>query len=463
MTSKFHKSLALILVLVLALTLTAGIAVCAEPDLKPNIEGTYTGNYTEIWHTNGTPSGYSDTWDNEKWVVSDVDYSANTLVITQTSMTAAGLTTLTPKSYSFTVNPNGSVSVKLTTYFNHGGKWETDYLFADNKMTGTDTNFNENNTIRTLSQYSLTKESTDYTVSVFAGPARGGTVSGGGTFSRSSNDIITVKARANSGWEFQGWYYAGKLMSTNESYTFSTDSDMRLDAVFAEEKKVISGPRNADVKFSELYGEVLVGRDDGTGNIEWELAELGTVLEVNDIIKCEIESGCVLSMSDMTTFRIKEDTEIKMTSPEGKDSKIDLIMGNIWVNVTKMIKKGSIAVEMNQAVAGIKGTTFACEETGNTSTLLVFEGEVSYTSKATGEVVMVKAGEKCVADASGRMDKSDFDIELEAEAWGIPAEYLYPKSSSHTWIWILAALFVIAVIVVAAGAVILVAVKRKGM
>jgi hypothetical protein len=136
--------------------------------------------------------------------------------------------------------------------------------------------------------------------------------------------------------------------------------------------------------------------------------------------------------------------------------KVNLVIGNIWTNFKKMTGTGSMSVEMNQAVAGIKGTTFACEETGETSTLMVFEGEVSYTSKVTGEVVMVKAGERCVADATGRMDKTTFDIELEAEKWGIPAEFLYPESdNNYTWILILAgaviAVVVVVVIIVVAG------------
>lgn len=67
-------------------------------------------------------------------------------------------------------------------------------------------------------------------------------------------------------------------------------------------------------------------------------------------------------------------------------------------------------VEMVTVCAGIKGTTFVCEETGSKSTLKVLEGKVNLTSKITGKVITVNAGEMAVADASGNLNKSTFNI-----------------------------------------------------
>ncbi len=72
---------------------------------------------------------------------------------------------------------------------------------------------------------------------------------------------------------------------------------------------------------------------------------------------------------------------------------------------------------MNQAVAGIKGTTFVCEETGSKSTLKVLEGVVNLTSKKTGKVIFVGPVEMAVADSKVELTKKSFNIETEAKAW----------------------------------------------
>jgi ferric-dicitrate binding protein FerR (iron transport regulator) len=93
---------------------------------------------------------------------------------------------------------------------------------------------------------------------------------------------------------------------------------------------------------------------------------------------------------------MKPESELILSQP-GEQSKISLIAGKIRVNTKRMIKDGTMDVEMSQAVAGIKGTTFIVEETGDTSTLKVIEGEVEFTSKVTGKTKMVKGGEMITA------------------------------------------------------------------
>jgi hypothetical protein len=173
--------------------------------------------------------------------------------------------------------------------------------------------------------------------------------------------------------------------------------------------------KDSGIRVSDLYGEVLVRRGDNED--VWELVELDTILYVGDHIKTSGDSGCILSMLDMTTFIIKPESEIIITVPSGQDSKIDLILGNIYTNVQEIITHGTMEVEMVTVCAGIKGTTFVCEETGSKSTLKVLEGTVSLTSKVTGKVITVNAGEMAVSDATGRMDKSAFNIAQEAKKW----------------------------------------------
>lgn len=172
---------------------------------------------------------------------------------------------------------------------------------------------------------------------------------------------------------------------------------------------------DSGIRVSDLYGEVTIRRGDNED--QYDLLEIGSIIYVGDHIVTAQDSGCILSMLDMTTFVIKPESEIIVTVPSGEDSKIDLILGNIYTNFQEIITHGRMEVEMNQAVAGIKGTTFVCEETGSKSTLKVLEGTVSLTSKINNKAVSVSAGEMAVADASGNLNKSTFNIAQEAKKW----------------------------------------------
>ena len=119
----------------------------------------------------------------------------------------------------------------------------------------------------------------------------------------------------------------------------------------------------------------------------------------------------------MTTFVMKPESEIILDTPPEKDSKIKLISGNIWENVKKMLKDGSMEVEMSQAICGARGTIFVSEETGTLSTLKVIEGQMKFTHKITGESITVNAGKMAVADASGISELKNFDIATEKSLW----------------------------------------------
>lgn len=173
--------------------------------------------------------------------------------------------------------------------------------------------------------------------------------------------------------------------------------------------------KDSGIRVSDTYGEVLLRRGDN--EVYWDLLFPGSIIYEWDHIKTAEDSGCILSMSDMTTFHIKPESEIIVTVPSGKDSKIDLLVGNIYTNLKQIITTGTMEVEMVQAVAGIKGTTFVCEETGSKSTLKVLEGTVNLTSKKTGKNVSVGAGEMVVVDTTGNLNKSAFSIAQEAKEW----------------------------------------------
>ncbi len=70
-------------------------------------------------------------------------------------------------------------------------------------------------------------------IGVSASPAEGGSVIGGGDYS--SNESVTVKAIANSGYRFVAWTEGGTPVSTDASYTFQADGNRNLVAVFEQE------------------------------------------------------------------------------------------------------------------------------------------------------------------------------------------------------------------------------------
>jgi len=149
----------------------------------------------------------------------------------------------------------------------------------------------------------------------------------------------------------------------------------------------------------------------------WDVVKMGTIIRVNCHIKTDEDSTAKISFSDMTTFEMKPESEIVIDTPPQKDSKLKLLAGNIWANVKKMVKDGTMEVHMGQAVAGIKGTTLVLEEKEGISTLKVIEGLVEFKSSVTQEVKTVSSGQSLSATSAGLQQITDFDIELESKNW----------------------------------------------
>lgn len=173
--------------------------------------------------------------------------------------------------------------------------------------------------------------------------------------------------------------------------------------------------------FSDLAGmvEVNIPLPDGTYDPEnWSYAKIkeGQNFPVGTHIRTGKDSHAILSFYDMSTFTVQPESEVVLSSPYtegGTKVVLKMIIGNMWTNIKKMAKDGSMQVEMSQAVAGIKGTTFVTAETGTTSTLKVIEGTVSFTSKATGDTESVSTGEMMTADKNGLGAKTTFDVAKE--------------------------------------------------
>ena len=128
------------------------------------------------------------------------------------------------------------------------------------------------------------------------------------------------------------------------------------------DEKVVRDPEDTGIRFSDLWGMVAIRRGGGYDD-EWEYCDLDTVIHYGDEIWTEADSGAVLSLQDMSTFRICESTKMAMPPREEAVSSFKILAGNVWVNMKKMWEGGEFHVELKQAVCGIKGTTFAAEQT----------------------------------------------------------------------------------------------------
>lgn len=186
-------------------------------------------------------------------------------------------------------------------------------------------------------------------------------------------------------------------------------------APFSDWKFDESQLEDSGARFSSMNGEVEVRHEQDSA---WEFAKLDTPLYVLDHVKTGEESQAIIGFADLSTFLLKEESEIVVTTPPKKDSKLRLVAGNIWANVKKLAKDGTMEVEMSQAVAGIKGTTFVLEDDGTHSTIKVIEGTVVFTAKnGSTPPAVVGAGETVTATRAGLAEKTAFDVARESAAW----------------------------------------------
>jgi LPXTG-motif cell wall-anchored protein len=174
--------------------------------------------------------------------------------------------------------------------------------------------------------------------------------------------------------------------------------------------------------FSDLAGQVEINipNPDGTYDEEnWTSAKLkqGQTFPVGTHIKTFEKSTAIISFADASIFTLKPETEIILSSPSVRDSNVKLLYGNMMANIKKMLKDGSMQVEMSQAVAGIKGTIFVVSEDKKSSTLQVIEGSVAFNSKNTTDTAQVNTGESVTGTKIGLSAKTNFDVSSETKSW----------------------------------------------
>lgn len=117
----------------------------------------------------------------------------------------------------------------------------------------------------------------------------------------------------------------------------------------------------------------------------------------------------------MSGFTLKPQSEVVVKTTSDKETKLNLVSGNIWANIKKMARDGSMSIKMNQAVAGIKGTTLVLKTDGKSDEIKVIEGLVSFGPE-DGEKIDVEGGESASL-SDGKLTKATFSLEEEEKDW----------------------------------------------
>lgn len=131
-------------------------------------------------------------------------------------------------SFSKTLDPNGTVLIKLTT--------------PTNPASSTSSNPSAYAASATLSNLSLTSLNRDISVT-FAQPAHGSytvkagntTLNVGETYTKPVSTTYTLSARADANYVFDGWYVNDTKVSVAAAYTAAFSDDCTVEARFAED------------------------------------------------------------------------------------------------------------------------------------------------------------------------------------------------------------------------------------
>ena len=114
----------------------------------------------------------------------------------------------------------------------------------------------------------------------------------------------------------------------------------------------------------------------------WIKAEQGMSLSLNNKIKTT-NGEALLILFNSVFIEIKKETEIEVTSLIPHDMKIKQNSGSTWSKYLNLIGGNNYEVETKKAVASIRGTDFYIEIKDDETTLLVNEGEVSFSNENT--------------------------------------------------------------------------------
>jgi hypothetical protein len=198
--------------------------------------------------------------------------------------------------------------------------------------------------------------------------------------------------------------------------------------------------------FGLLLGESLwlttqvVRVSDVTGTVEmcpkgqstWRRVDVGTLVKKGDHVRTRHGGRALLVWMDRahTRLRLEQDAEIEVKScnvdkkKDRTDTVFNLVKGRVWLRVKPRLTAGSkFEVHTPEAVASVRGTTFAVETGGGKTKVSVREGQVDVV--AGTQRVAVPAGQ--LAETTGASAPvANAMPDTEVEAWKAQQDVLRP-------------------------------------
>lgn len=159
----------------------------------------------------------------------------------------------------------------------------------------------------------------------------------------------------------------------------------------------------------ELRGRVFVRYSDEK---YWDGARDSQRVYQGDGVKTLVNSWVTLNLFDGSEVELEPRTELVIQSLGSlkEDSKVkqgifELVKGNVLCSAKEFINKGSrFSIETESAAAGVRGTYFEVRYGSNGEMeVLVYRGSVRMTHRATGQVFVVKKGQKLTMPAGEEM------------------------------------------------------------
>lgn len=125
------------------------------------------------------------------------------------------------------------------------------------------------------------------------------------------------------------------------------------------------------------------------------------IIEENDVIRTGKNSRVVVQFSEGAFVAIQENSEVSVNqikhTPTTLEFFLNVVRGRLGVDAQKGAQKYNIQIQGPTAVALVRGTTFMVEAEGQSTRVLVGEGEVEVQGPGAAKLA-VRSGEKVLAE-----------------------------------------------------------------
>ncbi len=144
-----------------------------------------------------------------------------------------------------------------------------------------------------------------------------------------------------------------------------------------EDLTPVERPETRQGLISFFSGDVFIHHDG-----DEYFAQIGDLVEVEDVLIVEAASYCEVQFGDSAVVRIEENTEVAMKdislSPGETDIDLNMKSGSVLCKVKKLAGAEEFKVKTQTAVCGVRGTAFSVSaDGGNNTVLAVKDGSVA--------------------------------------------------------------------------------------